>query len=173
MRHPALQLDFVAPRRRARAAGLLVLAASLALAGGLVFKYTEVKRALYQLDAAQALLETARPARALPREGAEGELKSAREAVRQLALPWAKLIDSLERASNREVALLHIQPDAQNRVLRLTAETRREELMLEYLRRLGRTGAFADVHLLNHHVREDDPARPIQFSVQASFRGSR
>jgi hypothetical protein len=69
------------------------------------------------------------------------------------------------------VALLHIQPDAQNRVLRVTAEARREGAMLEYLRRLEGTGSFAEVHLLSHQVREDMPQRPINFSVQASFKG--
>jgi len=94
-----------------------------------------------------------------------------RDMVRQLALPWAQLIDSLERAATKEVALLNIQPDAQNRVLRVTAEARRQELMLDYLRRLSATGAFAEVHLVSHQVREDDPGRPVQFAVQASFRG--
>ena len=67
-------------------------------------------------------------------------MKSAQAAVRQLALPWAQLIDSLERAAMKEVALLNIQPDAQNRVLRVTAEARRQEQMLDYLRRLSATG---------------------------------
>jgi multidrug resistance efflux pump len=164
----ALQLDFVAPRRRGRAAGLAVLAAALVLAGAMLFKYDETRQRLRDLDAVQALLAAPRAA---PRAHAEAEMKSAQAAVRQLTLPWAQLIDSLERAATKEVALLNIQPDAQNRVLRVTAEARRQELMLEYLRRLSATGAFAEVHLVSHQVREDDPARPVQFAVQASFRG--
>ena len=166
----ALQLDFVAPRRGGRVAGFAVLAASLVLAGAILFKYDETRKRLRQLDTVQALLSAPRAA---PRAHAEAEIKSAQAAVRQLALPWAQLIDSLERAATREVALLNIQPDAQNRVLRVTAEARRQELMLEYLRRLSATGAFAEVHLVSHQVREDDPARPVQFAVQASFRGAK
>ena len=45
--------------------------------------------------------------------------------------------------------------------------------MLRYLRRMSQTAGFAEVHLINHQVREDDPLRPIQFSVQASFREGR
>lgn len=172
MRRAALQLDFVAPRRRPRAPGFALLGVALLLAGGLVVNYQETQAELRRLEAAEALLNSARPARAAPRERLEGEMKSAQAAVRQLALPWAQLIDSLERASTREIAVLQIQPDAQNRVLRVTAEARRHELMLEYLRRLGASG-FSDVHLVSHHVREEDPARPIQFSVQASFRSLR
>jgi hypothetical protein len=169
---PPLQLDFIVARKRPRAAGFLVLAVSLVLAGGLFVKHRETQQRLHELDAAAALLSAPRPALAIPRDKLEGEMKNAQATVRQLALPWAQLIDSLERASMKDVALLNIQPDAQARVLRVTAEARREELMLQYLRRLGATGNFAEVHLVNHQVREDDPQRPIQFSVQARFRSS-
>jgi Tfp pilus assembly protein PilN len=169
-----LQLDFIAPRRRRRLIGVLVLASGLVLAGAMVLKYHDAQQRLRQLEAVEGLLSTQRPARA--QEGVErrsrldGEMKSAQATARQLGLPWAQLIDSLERASLKEVAVLNIQPDAQSRLLRVTGETRAEELMLEYLRRLGSSGSFADVHLVSHQVREDDPRRPIQFSVQASFR---
>lgn len=165
-----LQLDFVVPRKRGRLAGLFVLGISLALAGGMIFEYRQTQQRLHELDAVEALLSAARPAPAIPRERLDAEMKSAQATVRQLTLPWAQLIDSLERASTKEVAVLHIQPDAQNRLVRVTAEARAQEPMLEYLRRLGSTGSFAEVHLISHQVREDDPARPIQFSVQASFR---
>jgi Tfp pilus assembly protein PilN len=140
------------------------------LAGGLVLEYRQAQQRLHELAAVEALLSTARPAPAIPRERLEREVKSAQATVRQLALPWAQLIDSLERASTKEVSVLHIQPDAQNRLLRVTAEARAQGPMLEYLRRLGATGSFGEVHLVSHQVREDDPRRPIQFAVQASFR---
>lgn len=171
MTRKALQLDFVVPRRRSRLAGFVVLLISLGVAGGVIVKYSETRQRLHQLDAVEALLGGARPARAIPRERLEAEMKSAQAAVRQLTLPWAQLIDSLERAATQEVAVLHIQPDAQNRVLRVSAEARREGPMLEYLRRLEGTGSFAEVHLISHQVREEEAGRPIQFSVQASFRG--
>lgn len=169
MTRARLELDFVAPRRRGRILGLAVLGLSILLAGYLVAQYRDTQQRLQQLEAAEALLGAPRPVRAAPREKLDGEMKSARATVRQLALPWPQLIDSLERASMKEIAVLHIQPDAQSRVLRVTAEARREELMLEYVRRLG--ASFAEVHLVSHRVREDDPQRPIQFSLQASFRG--
>lgn len=169
MTRSPLQLDFVAPRKRARLLGIAVLTFALTLAGALVLKHREAQQRLQELEAVESLVGAARPAPALPRERLEAEMKSAQATVRQLALPWGQLIDSLERASTKGVALLHIQPDAQTRVLRVTASAAREELMLEYLRRLGATG-FAEVHLVSHQIREDEPQRPIQFSVQASFR---
>lgn len=170
MTRQPLQLDFIRPPSRGRALGLAVLTLSLVLAGGLVFKHREAQQRLHELEAVESLVSSSRPAPTVPRERLDGEIKIAQATVRQLSLPWGQLIDSLERASVKEVALLHIQPDAQTRVLRLTASAPREELMLEYLRRLGGTGNFTEVHLLSHQMREDEPMRPIQFSVQASFR---
>ena len=167
---PRLQLDFVAPARRSRLAGFTVLFLSLVLAGGLVFKYRETQQRLHQVEAREALLNAARPARTVPRERLDEQMKAARATVRQLALPWPQLIDSLERASMKEVLVLHIQPDAQSRVVRVTASAAQERAMLEYLRRLGL--GFAEVHLLSHQIREDEPQRPIQFAVQARFRDS-
>jgi hypothetical protein len=169
MRQP-LQLDFIRPRTRGRLTGFFVLGLSLVLAGGLVFKYREAQQRVHEIEAVESLVSSSRPAPTVPRERLEGEIKTAQATVRQLALPWGQLIDSLERASVKEVALLHIQPDAQTRLLRVTASAPREELMLEYLRRLGATGNFTEVHLVSHQLREDEPMRPIQFSVQASFR---
>jgi hypothetical protein len=171
MKRAALQLDFVAPRRRPRLAGIVVLAIALGLATHLVWLHRETQEKLQQIDARESLLSASRPARVVPRERLDAEMKSALATVRQLSLPWPQMIDSLERASMKDVAVLHIQPDAQSRLLRVTGSARREELMLEYLRRLGATGAFTEVHLLSHQVKEDDPARPVQFSVQAAFRG--
>jgi len=169
-----LQLDFVAPAGRSRLAGSTVLILSLVLAGGLVFKYRETQQRLQQLAAAEALLSEAGPARAqegkAQRARLDEQMKSAQATVRQLALPWPQLIDSLERAALKEVAVLDIQPDAQSRVVRVTASATQERAMLAYLRRLG--NGFAEVHLLSHQVREDEPQRPIQFAVQARFRDS-
>jgi hypothetical protein len=58
----ALQLDFVAPRRRGRAPGIAVLAVSLGLAGAILFKYDETQKRLRELDAVQALLAAPRAA---------------------------------------------------------------------------------------------------------------
>lgn len=172
MRRAPLELDFVAAPRRPRLAGLLVMAAALAVAGTLAHRYSETQQRLQRLQASDSLLRAAPAPRAVPRERLDEQVKSAQAVVRQLALPWAELIDSLERSAMREVSVLHVQPDAQQRLMRVTAEARGEAQMLEYLRRVGAARSFAEVHLISHQVREDDPLRPIQFSLQASFRSA-
>jgi Tfp pilus assembly protein PilN len=93
--------------------------------------------------------------------------------VRSLTLPWAPLIGTIEQAATREVVILQLQPDADTRVLRLSAETRRREAMFDFLRRLGDARGLSDVHLVSHQVQRDDPQQPVHFSVQASIREMR
>lgn len=170
MRRAPLQLDLVAPPRRSQWLGYLVLAGSLLVAGEMFVRLREAQEQAARIDAVQGLLGEARPARALPREQLEQQMREAQAVLRQLALPWAQLVESLESAAMPDVAVLQVQPDAQSRLLRVTAEAKGEETMFRYLRRLAAAEGFSDVHLVSHQVREDDPRRPLQFSLQVSFR---
>lgn len=165
---PRLELDYVAAPRRARAAGIALLAISLACAGVLLERYRDVKLEFARLDSARALLPGER--RTAPRTGAADEIKHAESVVRQLALPWAAMIHAVEIAAIPDVALLQMEPDARARRLRLMAEAKSQQAMLEYLRRLGRADAFAEVHLASHQVMIEDARRPIQFSALARLR---
>jgi Tfp pilus assembly protein PilN len=168
-----LELDFIAPPRRPLWPGVLVLAGSLAVSGALGMHYHNVRVELEKLETAGDLLSAERrPQRAIPKERIEEAVKNAETVVRQLTLPWASLAETIESAATKDVAILQLQPDAQQRLLRLTAEARHQAAMLEYLRRLAATQILADVHVVSHQVQLEDPQRPIQFAVQASFRGA-
>jgi len=109
--------------------------------------------------------------RALSKERLDEEAKSAEAVVRQLTVPWASLLQAIEQAAMRDVAILQLQPDAESRSLKLIAEARQREAMFEYLRRLGAARGLTEVHIVSHQVQRDDPQRPIQFSLQASMKG--
>jgi Tfp pilus assembly protein PilN len=171
MSAPRLELDYLAPPRRAAWPGIVVLAVSLALGAHLLLRYRDAREAVARLEAETGLLSPERRAvRALPRERLEAEAKAAQSVVRQLSVPWAALIGALEQASSRDVALLQLQPDADQRQLRLTAEARDREAMFAYLRRLEHAPALVEVHLVSHQVQNEDPQRPIQFSLQGSLK---
>ena len=168
-----LQLDYVAPVRRRPWLGVMVLAASLGMAGELWLLHRDAQLELERLQVTGGLVSAERrPARAAPKERLEEEVRGAEAVVRQLTLPWASLIRTVERAATRDVAILQLQPDAESRLLRLTAEARNRDAMFEYVRRLGAAKDLADVHVVSHQVQRDEPQRPVQFSVQASLRSS-
>lgn len=168
MRLPRAELDYVAPPRRPRALGLALLAFSIACAGVLLERYRDVKLETAGIESARALLPGER--RAAPRNNAGENLKQAEAVVRQLALPWTSMIHAVEGAASADVAVLQLEPDARERKLRISAEARNEEAMIEYLRRLGRENALASAHLASHQVVLEDARRPIQFTVMAMFR---
>ena len=152
---------------------MVVLAVSLALAAWLTERYREARVEVARLETQSGLIVPERPAKPIPREKIEEEARNAEAVVRQLTLPWAALIGTIEQAATREVAILQLQPDAETRLLRLTAETRHREAMFDFVRRLGAAQGLADVHLVSHQVQREDPQQPVQFSIQASIRETR
>ena len=150
-----------------------MLTVSLALAAWLSERYLDARVEVARLETQSGLVPPERPAKPIPRERIEEEARNAEAVVRQLTLPWAALIGTIEQAATREVAILQLQPDAETRLLRLTAETRHREAMFDFVRRLGAAQGLADVHLVSHQVQREDPQRPVQFSIQASIRETR
>lgn len=166
-----VELDYLARRRRPALAGLVVLAVSLAAAGELALRYRDVRVELAGLEAQSGLIAPERRVlRAVPKERLDEETRLAEAVVRQLTLPWGALIGAIEQAATRDVAILQLQPDAESRTLRITAEARHREAMFEYLRRLAAARGLAEVHVVSHQVQRDDPQRPMQFTVQASLK---
>ena len=171
---PRISLDYAAAVRRPLWPGVLVLLLSLALGAALLERYLDARQELARLEAAGSLIAPERrPARAASKERLAEETRNAEAVVRQLTLPWASLVQAIEQAATRDVALLQLQPDAESRSLKLTAEARHRDAMFEYLRRLGVAPGLSEVHLVSHQVLRENPQRPIQFSVQASIAGAR
>jgi hypothetical protein len=168
---PRAELDYVAPPRRPRAAGIALLAVALGVGGFLLERYKDVKSEIGRIEAGQDMLAGERRP-AVARKSIDDEIKSAEAVVRQLALPWAAMVHAVEGASAPEVAVLQMQPDAQQRQLRLTAEARNERAMLDYLERLAAAQVLGDVHLASHQVMLEEPRRPIHFTVLARLKGA-
>jgi len=171
MKPRRLHLDYVAGPRRQPLAGLLLLAVAIATAAALVERHHVVRLELDRIEASRGLVIAERRPAAVPRESLQEQAKSAEAVVRQLALPWQAIIETVETTATPDVAILQMQPEAQQRLLRLSGEARTQEAMLDYVRALAAARTLAEVHVVNHQVRTDNPQRPIQFTVQASFRG--
>src|SRR5437879_10507714 len=88
-----LELDYVAPLRRPHWPGLVVLAVSLAVAGGMLARYRDAQREVVRLEAESGLIAPdRRPARAVSRERLEEAAKLAEGVGRHPALPWGQLL---------------------------------------------------------------------------------
>lgn len=102
-------------------------------------------------------------------EETERELKLANEVLQKLSVPWETLFAALERTRGDKIALLAVEPDARKGLVRITAETKTAEDMLDYLRRLGKEPAFSRVSLVSHQIQQQDSERPLRFSLAVNW----
>lgn len=97
----------------------------------------------------------------------EQQAAAVNAAVMQLNLPWRALQDAVASATPAGVALLALEPDPRKRMLRISAEARTSDEMIDYVSRLKREELFSDVSLTHHEINDQDPNRPIRFELDA------
>ena len=90
-------------------------------------------------------------------------------AVMQLTLPWRALHDAIGAATPPTIAMLALEPDARKRSMRITAEAKTSDAMIDYVEELKRQELFADVVLTRHEINEQDANRPIRFQIEAQW----
>ncbi|EJT84177.1 hypothetical protein PPS11_24980 [Pseudomonas putida S11] len=105
---------------------------------------------------------------AASREQAE-RLAQMQSVSQQLQRPWQQLFAMLEAQPQDDVALLSLAPDARKGQLRITAEARNLEAMLQYHQRLEASAELSDVSLLNHEVLAAQPEHPVRFTLTATW----
>ena len=171
-----LLLDYQRPARRFGLGGLLLLAAGVAAVVVTFVDYRGINRELSGLQIQADMLDVRPNRKAFDRmlktddsQRSGDETRQIEQVLRQLETPWGPIFEAVESASGKEIALLGLQPDTQQRLLRISAEARTQGDMLGYVKRLGDSAALADVHLVSHQLQTQDPNQPLRFTVQAKF----
>ncbi|AYG44875.1 pilus assembly protein [Pseudomonas sp. Leaf58] len=170
-----LDLEFQPRRNGPLAWSLLVLFA--AVIACLVLLQHTLQAEQVDLEASVHRLELQlgrRPASAAPlsnaasREQAE-RLAQMKSVSQQLQRPWQQLFSMLEAMPQDDVALLGLTPDARKGQVRISAEARNLEAMLQYHKRLEASEELSDVSLLNHEVLAAQPEHPVRFTLTATW----
>lgn len=113
---------------------------------------------------------TRKPARTLDAAaggtgGTGNAVMRANAVAHELARRWDSVFLAIEAASDSEVALLAIEPDADKRKVRITAEARNKDAMLRHVTRLQAQQPLQRVLLEHHEVLAQEPGRPVRFIV--------
>lgn len=170
-----LELDFLRTRRPPAWASFVLLALAMAFAGDIGWSYRNLSADVEQIEArlaaSSSLERNARPTSIRPI--AREEYAFARETVRWLSTPWERLFGALEGAQTVHVALLAIEPDAENGTVSLQGEAKDYFAMLTYVARLGEEKALRRVHLVQHEMRRGAPQRAVAFTISASWKEGR
>lgn len=90
-------------------------------------------------------------------------------AVMQLNLPWRALYDAIAEATPASIGMLALEPDPRKRSMKITAEAKNSDAMIDYVEQLKRQELFAGVTLIRHEINEQDPNRPIRFQLEAEW----
>lgn len=155
-------------------AGLVLCAVAGALGARMLARQRAFEAQLALFDAragkAQAARVTAPAAPPVQLSAAQADAINA--AILQLNLPWPALREAIGTATPATVALLSLEPDPRRRSLKITAETRDAQAMIDYVAQLKRQDLFGDVVLLRHEINETDPNRPVRFELDAPWRAT-
>jgi hypothetical protein len=175
---PRIRIDYqTQPRPRWPGWALLVLAAVVG-----------VDLALTRIELEQQLATWETPKSALPGKGSvatvrdptagktpsfDAQIEEAAGVLAQLKTPWSALFRSIEAAHGDEVALLGLQPDIARHSLSIVGEAKEYGDALAYVARLRNEAKLANAHLVGNEVKEDDPQRPVLFTVSANWKAVR
>jgi len=166
-----MQLDFAATESGASWSGLLMLVLGLAAAGLIIGDYQRLLASAERIEAELGRLSAPRrgaePARD-PRKQGEAVARS-NEVAHELSRRWDRVFLALESAKAPDVALLAIEPDPRKGVLRVTAEAKGKNAMLDYINRLQAAQSLQRVMLESHEVMSQVPEKPVRFVVTASW----
>jgi Fimbrial assembly protein (PilN) len=161
-----IELDFIRRAPRSRWAGRVLLACALGLAGDLAFSTV---RLAHTLSENQAIVARAQPKRPASAPASADEVALARDTVERLALPWSKLFAALEAAASDQVALLAIEPDTKSGMVKISGDSKDYLAALGYVLNLSKAEALSHVQLVRHEVKQNDPQRPVAFSITAAW----
>jgi len=166
-----MRLDFAATESGASWSGILMLVLGLAAAGLIVGDYQRLLASAERIEAELGRLSAPRrgaePARDARKQG-EAVARS-NEVAHELSRRWDRVFLALESAKAPDVALLAIEPDPRKGVLRVTAEAKGKNAMLDYVNRLQAAQSLQRVMLESHEVMAQVPEKPVRFVVTASW----
>ena len=170
---PEIVLDFQ-PRRPGLLPVVLLLAGLLLCAdAGLEFSALRSR-----LDEAESGLEQARRrAERLAAGHRESRLenvfsaeesKALRQVIGAIRIDWENLFRNIDKAVSEEVSLLAIRPNASGKSVQISGEARDMAAALAFVEALRRA-PLAQVTLLSHQTRQNDPQHPIAFEISATW----
>jgi hypothetical protein len=92
--------------------------------------------------------------------------------VDQLNISWHQVFEQLEDATPDNIALLSIEPDGKNSVIKFQAEAKSLDSLLLYASSLENRGLFGQLNYSKHETFEQDPNKPIRLSFELGLLAS-
>jgi len=169
----AINLDFASTGRRPRKGAIALLLVGAIAIVATIASYQQFRGRAEGLELRVAALSGGAGASDASSEDTGMAIAEADAAVALLATPWSQLLADLEAAaadSRDSVALLAIEPDRENRLVRIIAESRTLPAAVAFAKRLQKSGALLYPLLDSHEIQVDEQYRPVRFQITAAWR---
>ena len=98
------------------------------------------------------------------------EVKNANEVLHHLSVPWEILFKAVESSGGSKITLLSLEPDFEKKQVKISGEADNYKTVMGYITELGTQEVFDAVYLQNHDVRQEDPDKPVRFTLLANWR---
>jgi hypothetical protein len=135
-----------------------------------LWRYAELNAAvLAARSAADTAARATAPVVAVVDTPSPPRLAALARSSNHLNVPWATILDELERHATKDIALLAIDPDAVQGRVRLEFEARRLQSLVDFAQRLGSSPGFERVALAKHEIVDRDPAKPVRMSLEVKL----
>jgi Tfp pilus assembly protein PilN len=172
-----LEMDFVRTRRSCTVQGALLLLSGIILTGAGVQQYFAARQEIAALERELAMLARAprgdRGERQVDIDRLRGRIVLANQVVRKKTVPWDSLFRDIERASDNQIGLLAVQPDAPSGVVRISGEARDAAALTDYIVRLEAQPSLQNVHLAEHEMKLNQGRAVVRFNLNATWAGAR
>ncbi|MBC3874895.1 hypothetical protein [Undibacterium flavidum] len=155
----------------------LFLVGSLFVCGLLIVKLVHMQKLLNSNAAKIQVLEQKQKAtsnqKVLPPVAvmSTDEQKTLSTIITELNTPWTDFFDALETGTSG-IHVLSIDPNTQKNLIRIQAESKTTEQMLDYLGSLNKSTLFKNPVLSKYEVNELDPNKPTRFSFEVTWVGT-
>jgi len=117
-------------------------------------------------DASQAVVERTS---AIGKVDIAQEIKNANDVLHHLSVPWDELFKAVESSSGSHVTLLALEPDFDKKQVKISGEADSYKTIMKYITELEGHDVLGAVYLQNHDIRQDDPDKPVRFSLLANW----
>jgi Fimbrial assembly protein (PilN) len=133
--------------------------------------YYKLNDKIASLDARVERTKDKRAQRSSERGGVElaQEVKNANDVLRRLSVPWESLFQAVESSGNQNITLLAIEPDIEKQQVKIGGEAKNFGALMKYITHLQGQVVFGSVYLQNHDVQQQDPDKPVRFSLLAAW----
>jgi hypothetical protein len=99
------------------------------------------------------------------------EIINANDVLRRLSVPWDELFKAVETSSGSHITLLTLEPDFDNKQVKISGEANTYPTIMKYITELQSQEVFGSVFLQNHDIKQDDPDKPVRFTLVANLQG--